>query len=66
MENIIKFGKGVIAGIGIGGCLFSVFLISQGMYQENQMNWVALFTIAASCFCIYLGLVKTGNKVEKI
>ena len=66
MENLIKLGKGMITGIGIGGCLFSLVIISKGMYQQNQMNWAALTAILASCFCIYIGLSSNGNEVEKI
>ena len=66
MDSLIQLGKGLITGIGIGGCLFSLLIISQGMYQQNQMNWAAFIAILASCFCMYLGLSNSGSKVEKI
>ena len=66
MDSLIKLSKGLITGIGIGGCLFSLLIISQGMYQQNQMNWAAFIAILASCFCIYIGLSSNGNEVEKI
>lgn len=66
MENLIKLGKGLILGIGIGCCLFGLVIISQGMYQQNQMNWAAFIAILASFFCIYLSLSNNDSKVEKI
>ena len=66
MDSLIELGKGMITGIGIGGCLFSLVIISKGMYQQNQMNWAALTAVLASCFCIYIGLSSNDNEVEKI
>jgi len=62
METLIKLGRGLITGIGIGGCLFSLLIISQGMYQQNQMNWATFIAILASCFCIYLGLSNSERR----